>query len=213
MDFEALIKIAGVLVASVGAGKLLYDVFIGKRGRMREEYTFAKQFLDDVESNKPLHPFLREKGYQAIAGDAQLGADEIEYLLSLRRPQRPLRDFVLGRGYIELLSTSGDLKIEFKKKYAGVWSRWWRKYLYGAMYFIFFALAFSPPIVAQFRGISPAKILGSFVASLAVFGPYAYFSLRASTRVYRAEQLIKNQDKHVQKIVLTGSRRLGKVGP
>lgn len=60
-------------------------------------------FLQEVNSNKQLHPFLREKGYQAIAGDKQIGANEIEYLLSLKGPERALRDYVLGRPYLEHL--------------------------------------------------------------------------------------------------------------
>ncbi|RDI96858.1 hypothetical protein DVT68_19815 [Dyella solisilvae] len=207
MDFDLLIKGAGIVIAAVGAAKLLYDVFIGKRGRMREEYSFAKQFLDEVATNKQLHPYLREKGYQAIAGDSQLGADEIEYLLSLKSPQRALRDFVLGHPYVELLSTAGDLKIGFKRKYTTVWSRAWRKYFFGAVYFVLFGLAFFPLLFAQVRGIAPMKVFGSLLVSFGVLGPYAYFSLMASTRVYRAEQLVKNQDKHVQRIVLSGWKR------
>lgn len=202
MDYNLVIKIITLMIGAIGAAKLLYDLSLGKRGRMREEYNFGKQFLDEVSTNKQLHPYLREKGYQAIAGDSQLGADEIEYLLSLRRPQRALRDFVLGRPYLELLATAGNLQIGFQKKYKNSWARIWRKYLYGGLYFALFAVAFSPLYLARIKGIELTKMLGAFMVSFAVFGPYAYFSLKASTRIYRAEQLVKNQDKHTQKIVL-----------
>ena len=44
---------------------------------------------------------------------------EIEYLVSLERSDRALRDYVLGLPYLEHLPEVGNLEIAFKKKYGG----------------------------------------------------------------------------------------------
>ena len=86
MELDILLKSGTLLLGVIGAGKLLYDLWIIKHSRMRDEYTFAKTFFHEVSTNPTSHPFLREKGYEAIAGDRQLSADTIEYLLSLENP-------------------------------------------------------------------------------------------------------------------------------
>lgn len=206
MDYDILIKTATVLIGAIGAAKLIYDLSIGKRGRMREEYKFAKDFLQDVSSGEQLHPFLREKGYQAIAGDKQIGADEIEYLLSLKGPERALRDYVLGRPYLEHLPDAGNLQISFREKYKGVWSRRWRKFFYLITYFGLAFLAFAPLVLSKFFPIGPPQIFVAFAVCVSVFGPYAWFALKAGTRIYRAEKLVEHQHKHTQRIVLSSSK-------
>lgn len=201
MDFDIIVKSATLLIGAIGSGKLLYDLSVGKGGRMREEYKFAKDFIDQIKSDPKLHPFLREKGYQAIAGDRELCGDEIEYLLSLKRPDRALRDYVLGRPYLEHLPNAGNLQINFKKRYKGSWSRWWRKSLYFVLYFILFFAAFSPLLFSRMFTTGPTEIFVAFAFSIAVFGSYAWFALKAATRIVRAEKLVKNQDKHT--IIIT----------
>ena len=49
---------------------------------------------------------------------------------------------------------------------------------------------------------SLTEVLTAFGLTLLVFGPYAWFSLVAVTRIYRAEKLVQNQSKHTQSIVL-----------
>jgi hypothetical protein len=213
MDYDLLIKITTVLIGAIGAGKLLYDLSIGRRGRMREDYNFAKQFLDEVSSNPQLHPYLREKGYQAIAGDSQLSADEIEYLLSLRNPQRALGDYVLGRKYLVVLPAESDQKIRFKAKYENPWSLRWRQYFYTSLYFALSVIALAPLLLGQFLTLSAGRLLGTSLLSVVIFGPYAFFAVKAAARIYRAIQLVKGQDKHTQIIALTASRSLSQRSP
>ncbi len=196
MDFDVVVKSATLLIGAIGSGKLLYDLSVGKGSRMREEYKFAKDFLDQIKSGPKLHPFLREKGYQAIAGDQELSGDEIEYLLSLKRPDLALRDYVLGRPYLEHLPNAGDLQINFKKRYRESWSRWWRKIMYSALYLVLFFAAFSPLLLSRMFKTGLTEIFVACVFSITVFGSYAWFALKEATRIVRAEKLVKNQDKH-----------------
>jgi hypothetical protein len=187
MDYDLLIKIVTVFIGAVGAGKLLYDLSIGKRGRMREDYNFAKQFLDEVSSNPDIHPYLREKGYQAIAGDSELSADEIEYLLSLRNPQRALKDYVLGRQYLVVLPAESDQQVCFKTKYKNPWSLRWRQYLYTSLYFLLSVIALAPLLLGRFLTLGAGRLLGTALLFVVIFGPYAFFAVKAAARIYRAK--------------------------
>lgn len=202
METDLIIKVCTLLIGVIGAGRLLYDLSIGKRSRMRDEYSFAKKFLDELVENPALHPFLREKGFQAIAGDRQISADEIEYLLTLQGPDRALRDYVIGRSYLEHVPEYGDLQIEFKGKYKKQWSRKWRFFLYLCCYFIFSVLAFCPLILSSIYGMSNVQIVTLLVVCVMVFVPYAWSSLKAAVRIFRAEKLVKHQHKHTQRIVV-----------
>lgn len=202
MNFEMVLKTLSVLVAIVGAAKIIYELVLGGRGRLREEYKFGKEFLSALEENPKMHPFLKEKGYQAIAGDRRLSAVEVEYILSLQNSDRALSDYVLGRSYLEHLQVKGDLQLNFRPKYKSRMSRGWRKVVYFSTYFVLAFLAFSPILISKFLGGDLPKTFVVFGLSLVGFGPFALMALMAGARISRAERLVKNQSKHTQKIVL-----------
>lgn len=202
LDFDLILKSLALLIGAIGSAKLIYDWTTGKQSRLREEYKFARDFLDEVSEKRDLHPFLREKGFQAIAGDNRIGADEVEYLLSLKGPERALRDYVLGRPYLEHLPEAGNLQIAFKKKFKSGWSRGWRKAMYLALYIALVFAIFAPLLIAASAFNNPAHPLLAFILSLSVLGPYAFFSVKAGARIHRAEMLVKHQHKHTQRILL-----------
>jgi hypothetical protein len=203
MGYEFFWKAGTLLIGVIGAGKILYDLTLGKRGRMRDEFNFAKAFLDVVKSDPNLHPYLREKGYAAIAGDANLNADQIEYLLTLMKPDRALRYFVLGRPYLDHLPDSGDLQIEFKPKYRTAWSRKWRLGLYFGLYFVLAFAAFSPLVFSGFLGIKASGILVLTAMSIGTCLPGALLAMKSAIRIHRAQELVKNQHKHTQRVVVS----------
>lgn len=210
MDVDLVLRVVTVTIALAGAAKILYELYTGNRIRMREEYKFAREFFGDLEKHAPgsFHPYLREKGYQAIAGDSRLSGDEIEYLLSLTRPERALRDYVLGRHYLQHVPQSGNLQMKFKKKYEAKWSRQWRIGLYGLFYFVFAFAAFTPWVFSGVLELSFQRALAAFGLCLVLFGPYAVMSLRAAARIHRAQMLVAHQDRHTQKIVLPVGQRI-----
>ena len=136
MQLETIIKIITTIVAIVGVGKTFYEMRTGNKSRLREEYKFAKDFLEELNNNPNLHPFALEKGYQAIAGSTTVSTKEIAYLLSLKNPGKCLNDYLLGKQYLSKLNTDSDFQLYFSKKYSTLWSRKWRKGLYFALYFV-----------------------------------------------------------------------------
>ncbi|MCC2958779.1 hypothetical protein LK542_24515 [Massilia sp. IC2-477] len=202
MDYDLVVKIATVCIGLVGAAKGLYDLSIGRRSKSREEYKFAKEFLEFSNENKNIHPYLRDKGYQAIAGDNAITGEEVEYLLSLTRPERALKDYVMGKKYIEHLPNHGNLQIKFKEKYKSKWSRRWRMYAYLLLYIAFAFAAFSPLLFSSYFHMDLKGALIAFIISLAVFAPYAYIFLMSGAKIYRAQMLVEHQNKHTQRIIL-----------
>lgn len=203
MELDVFSRVATFVLGAVGAAKIFYEMSIGKRSRMREEYKFARDFLGEVDSNEKMHPFLRERGYQAIAGDNRLTSEEVAYLLSLKGPDRALSDYVLGRPYLAHLPETGNLQVSFKRKFSSKWSRRWRMWLYLAFYLVSAFAAFSPLLFSKLFFKSSEETLVGFAVCLVVFAPYAWFSLRASSRIYRAEKLVQYQHKHTQRIVIS----------
>lgn len=208
MDLESVIKVASFVLGLGSAAKVIYEISTGKRSRMRDEYKFAKEFIEALDAPDPMHPFLREKGFQAIAGDNQLSADEVEYLLSLQKPDRALRDYVLGKSYLDHLPHMGNLQVKFRAKYEGSWSRSWRKTSFLIAYALLVFLAFSPLLLSKLLFKSITEVFAALGLTLLVFGPYAWFSLVAATRIYRAEKLVQNQSKHTQSIMLGSSNNV-----
>jgi hypothetical protein len=208
--YDLIFKAATVIIGSIGAWKVVYELSIGRRGRMREEYKFAKDFLDQVK-NGEMHPFVREKGFQAIAGDARLRAKEVEYLLSLEEPARALKDYVIGRPYLEHVG-SEMIQIRLKGKYQRTLYRKFRMYSYGALYFALAFLAFFPLFVSTTMFKEPGQLLTTLIVFFIAAAPNAWSALDNSMRIYRAGELAKNQRKYTTKIVVAeGKSKLKQV--
>ena len=205
MNYEIVLRLVPVLLGVIGLAKIFYDLSIARRTWMRDEYRFAKDFLEAIEINKKIHPFLREKGYQAIAGSKLLNADEIQYLLSLNGSNLAIRDYSLGRTYLQHLPKSGVFEIDFKEKYKKDWSRKWRKWSCLAGYAVCAVAAFFPLIISGIFLQKITMLLRSFVLTFPIFGFYALFFLWTSTKIHRAEKLVKNQHLHAQVIILKAS--------
>lgn len=207
--FSAVAVIAGVPAIV----KILFELPIVRRTRMREEYKFAKEFLAEVESNEQMHPYLKEKGYQTIAGVKHLTGDEIAYLLLLYKPvpgrttvylhypDRALLDYSKGQALLTFNPDAGDAKIAFKEKYASQWSRFWRKSLYVSGMFIFWIIAFLPLIIAPLRPKTWDNIFELLAVCMLTFGPYAYLLANAAKRIVRAEHLIAHQHERMTRTI------------
>jgi hypothetical protein len=129
-------------------------------------------------------------------GEASLSADETEYLLTLHDPVRALRNYVLGRRYLEFRATSATAKLEFKPKYKRKWSRGWRKITYAGTYFVFYFIGSSPLLLPGFKLLSPALMPFAFLLTATFCFPLGFFALTAGIRIARAEELAKSQCQH-----------------
>ena len=194
---DSLMKFLPFIIALAGAltaiWKFIIDLPRGLQGSLREEYKFAREFLSDLKFQKDMHPFVREKGYQAVSGGAELSGAEIEYLLELHGSVQALRKFVSGRQYLEFYTTVADQKIRFKSKYVSPWSRNWRKSLHAILYFIFSSCAVGPLLLPVFKLLNSDKSFTALMITIPLFFPIAFLALKAAMRINNAESLVKNQ--------------------
>jgi hypothetical protein len=194
-NFEIISRIITTVVAIFGIGKIFYDITTGTKYRLREEYKFAKEFLGDLKNNPDLHPFVLEKGYQAIAGSVTIKSEEVAYLLSLKNPRKCLNDYILAKKYLNLINTNGDFHLEFVKKHSRNWLRKTQKICYLSLYCVFALIAFAPQMI-------PSKYGFFIFATLPIFGYCALLSLSKYIEIDRSEQLISSQEKHTSTIHL-----------
>lgn len=201
MALDDVLKLIGAVISIVTVGKLVYDVSVSRKTRLRDDYKFAKEFFDELRKTPQPHPLVVERGYHAIAGDTALSVREMEYLLSLQNPSSALRDYVLARPYLAHLPESGHLQVKFKKQYSSAWSRRWRRGLYLVLYFFSALLAVSPMFFLSSFNPSPGTGLLILIVFGAAFGLPAYNALREYGRLYRGEKLVAEQKRHPQIIV------------
>lgn len=196
MDNDLFIKLGTLMAGAITSWKVVVELLRGRHGHLREEYKFARSFLTDLSDEPAMHPFLRQKGYQAIAGDTRLSAAEIEYLLTLHDPARALKDYVLGKPCLDYFATAAGSQVVFKRKYTRPWSRLWRKIIFFCLYMLCYFAGFAPVVLPAFRAASPAQALLMFAVSAVLSFPAAFLALRAGVRIGRAEGLVSSQQKH-----------------
>jgi len=199
VDIEIIIKITTAIFAVLGAAKIIYEFSSGSKLKLREEYRFAKEFLNDIDQKPKPHHLAIERGYYAIAGTSAIKASEISHLISLSSPDKSLKDYVLSRKYVELNERSH--KIEFRKKYKNRWSRNWRKGLCLTVYFLGSFLAISPFILTHPFNLELKFMLLAF-ATIPCFGFFAFDSLRGFIKIMRGETLVNEQEKYTPLIIV-----------
>jgi len=198
MDLALGLRGAVAAVAIFGAGRAMYELKVGQKKHLREEYDFAKQFIDETEK-EDLHPYTKEKGYQAVAGSTIAQSHEVEYVLSLKNPVQCLRDFSLSRTLLTDFPKDNSVqdKLLFKEKYGSESKRRWLKRWYLFLYFVLAVVAFLPLIINPGNSLAMSQLL----FTLPFGGFYAWMALHAYTKLRRAEHLVGNQEKHTRQVV------------
>lgn len=205
MDYQLAISGFALVVGAVAGGfksfKTALDLSQVRRGNLRAEYKFAKEFLTDYQKEAAMHPYLEAKGLQAIAGTVDLSISEIKYLLSLKNAAHALRGYTLGKDYLQHLPERGNLQIDFKKKYKKSSIRKsifaWYIFWYGT----FVLLSTAPLLIGPYILSGRGSEFGTFLITLSMFGPCAFLSLNAAIKLKLAEQLVINQKLHTQAII------------
>jgi len=201
MALDDVLKLVGAVISVLTVGKLIYDLAVSRKTRLRVDYKFAKDFFDELGKTPRPHPFVIERGYHAIAGDTSLTVREVEYLLSLENPSSALRDYVLAREYLEHLPGSGHLQVKFKSKFSALWSRQWRRAFYLVAYSVCAFLALSPMFFLGSFKSNPGAGLLLVIVFGAAFGIPAFNAVKEYGRLYRGEKLVAGQKQHSQLII------------
>lgn len=198
MDIMVVIRFVPVFVGIATIGKIIYDMMYATKAKLRDEYKFAKEFLDE-ENLKKVHPFARDKGYQAIAGCTDITSKEIAYLLSLSNPIQRLNDYKMSRRFFKNDQPSGDFALIYKNRYKSNVYRWLLKAFYMLLYIALALVATSPYLYPEYFG---QHGIFTLMITLPLFGYLAIQSLYSGLRVICAERLMKKMDYHSSNIIL-----------
>ncbi|ELA7191360.1 hypothetical protein RAL72_004634 [Vibrio alginolyticus] len=195
MDISEWLKLPAVLSAFVVLSKFLYDIASGKLTKLREEYRFAKELLNDIKSGN-LHPYAKQKGYQALVGTTDISTEEVEYILTLKDSVQCLNDYVIARKYLERVESRGNTQICFKPKYQSERKRLALIVWYVFWYFTFAMSVVSPFILNIWYNLSATDLLVLVIISASLFALPAWLSLKNVARIARGQHLVKNQKSH-----------------
>jgi hypothetical protein len=110
MNIDLIIKLVGIVGSSFVLWKTVSELKRSVGINIREDYKFAKEFLEERQRNPNLHPLLIELGYLGITHDRTIKPEEAEYLLSFKRPDRALSRFKQSRRYVDFCVTRIDKK-------------------------------------------------------------------------------------------------------
>lgn len=194
MDYFTIIKAVGIVSAAIYGAIRSRDLFLNKKNRLREEALFAHDFIKMDDGS--LHPFVREKGYQAIAGSKWVSADEVAYILTLKNSEQCLNMYVSGKKYLDFSSGKISENFQYKEKYRKKYAIAWRKRLYFFMYVIFAFLALFPFIFSRSLGMEAESVIKGLVITMPFFGIYAWFFLDLNIKLNSVKNLVEKQELH-----------------
>lgn len=200
MDIAEIAKLILAVAGILTGAKILYDIAVANKSNLREEYRFAREFLDDPQ-RQHLHPFTIARGYQAIAGTSIVKPWEIEYILSLENPIQCLNDFVLSKQLFRKQEADSEFRLVFRNGYQSPFSRSSKKYCYFVLYFVLALAAVSPLLLSISFNVKVSNPLILLLFTFPTFGFCAWTSMQAAAKVVRAEHLFDNQKKHTKAIL------------
>ncbi len=151
--YKTIAAIIGIATTIFVSYKHLQDIFDRKHIKNREEYRFAKEFFDTLvlegQTQKHTHPYVIEKGYQALTGNQFISKEEMDYLLTLPNPTFSITKYTQARHYLQILNNASLIKkptqslIAPKAKYSSAYLKK-MKYFYLAIYILFAFIALMP---------------------------------------------------------------------
>lgn len=186
---KSIISGAAVIVTLVGvAWGIRKDMHL-KVGRLRDDFKFALE-LKSALGGLGMESIIKERGFHALVGRSDVPALVIEYLISLRDPQRALRLYRIASNRMVFISSGRNRKLVYKGFYKKKAFRRVLKWLGWIGYAFFYLLATSPLMMYVFKEVSGrvAVELGFF--TVLVFFPAAVVILRYGVSIKSAEALI-----------------------
>lgn len=193
MAIELWAKIAAICFGAVTAWSVINGILKGRKAQLRDDYRFAREFITDLDGVAKNSPFLQQKGCYALTGNATVGFAALQYMLSLGNPERALRDYSLGYGYIEHVVTAHDAQIRFKRHFQSGRRRFAIKFFFWLSYVVTYLLASSPLLLHTFKLLGPTSPFPALLLTATIFLPMAYFSIKGGVKLRRAEKLIEHQ--------------------
>lgn len=186
---EELFKVVLALAAFFGIFKIIHETTFTKIRKHREDYEFAKNYLDDL-SNPNTHQYVLEKGFRGLTGDLY-SVNEIKALLSCSEPTIAIQ----RRASCENLIYFDEIDKTYN------WKRWWksemyRKFIHRSLIPLYFILAFIPTYPLSMKLFS-SKVLYELPLSISILlGVVAIFMVFKYMKIDDGIKLMKIFEKN-----------------
>ncbi|CAN7551604.1 hypothetical protein [Duganella sp. LjRoot269] len=190
MNFELLLKVAPVAASAVTLGVAFWNADQGRRKSIADEYASRKRFFDDLKDSE-LQPSLRELGYQMIAGDRNMTAREVKYLIEADPTGQALRDYAAGKPVLDCIGTDTSVEILFKPSYKKKRVRLSWQLFYSLGYLTCFISTFMPLFVPRTGAFGDVDPIAAVALGCATLLPMSYVALREGARIAKAEKLVR----------------------
>jgi hypothetical protein len=191
MNIELLIKIFALVVSAIGTWMAYSQLARSRKTTLRDEYRFAKEFMNDLKSDKLITTYLKDKGYEALIGITSLTTREIEFLLSLPEPARSLREFVSGRKYLEHVPTAGEKPLMLKKRYRKPSALRRRGLFFMILFAVFYTFIWLPIFLPDWITFMGLRMSSALSLTIVLFAPFTYLFFRMALNVTNARAVLR----------------------
>jgi hypothetical protein len=188
--WKILISGVAVFVSLIGVAWGIRKDFHLRAGRLREEFKFALELKAEIQGLK-IDPLIKERGLHALVGSADIPAPVVEYLISLRDPQRALRLYRGARKRLVFLAHAGSARIVYKGFLRYPRARASLKVISWLGYGIFYVLAASPLLLKAFKLLDGSAAIQLGTLTVLMFFPVAVLVLRYGVSIRAAESLLE----------------------
>ena len=193
---EELFKIVLALAGFFGIFKIIHETTFTKIRKHRDDYEFAKNYLEDLNSTNT-HQYVLEKGFRGLTGDLY-SINEIKILLSCCKPTIAIQ----RRASCEKLIKFDEIGKSYK------WHGHWanekdRNRIYKSLIPLYFILAIIPAYPLTLKLLS-SKTLYELPLSVSIFlGVTAIYVLFKYIQIDEGIKFMKifeqNKDNEYQK--------------
>jgi hypothetical membrane protein len=152
---EITLKFIGIIAGVFAFYKVIVDVVLAKSNKRRDEYSFTKTYLSDLE-NESIHPLVAEKGFLALSGMI-LTQSEIRFLVNQASPSTLIELRRDVSSFLEFDET--ECKYVWKEKYKRpIWHSHGGK-IYISGYYIFACIGLVPIFLDNHKYIDNTSII------------------------------------------------------
>lgn len=190
--WKLAVSAAAVIVSLIGVAWGIRKDFHLRTSRLREDFKFALDLKAEIQPLQ-LEGLIKERGLHALVGTSRIPTPVVEYLISLRDPQRALHLYKSARKRVVFLSRASRARIVYKGIYRHARIRLIFKSLCWLGYASFYFLATSPLLFNIFKMLNGREALHLGLFTFTMFFPISVWILRYGVSIRSAESLLDLQ--------------------
>ncbi|WP_339511924.1 hypothetical protein [Pseudomonas sp. RL_15y_Pfl2_60] len=191
MTLDLFYKLSTIIIPLATAWVAFKNLSFTSSSKQKDEYRFAKDFIEDITRTPNQHPLVIDRGFRAIAGSTKLSANEAAYIINQKdSPERALQNYIFSHEYLKFYENEQSSKIDYRPCYQNKYKRMGLKVLHWITYIVFSYFALSPLLLIPISKMDFEKITLPLIFTLTVGGSFAVYSLLSLVKLSLAKKLI-----------------------